>query len=58
MSRRGDGRARMANGGSAGQAIANNINTSLGSSEQVVPNFWTDPVAGIPYYVTVQTPEH
>jgi hypothetical protein len=48
----------MANGGSAGQAIANSINTSLNSSEQVVPNFWTDPVARIPYYITVQTPEH
>ena len=48
----------MANGGSAGQAIANNINTSLSSSEQVVPNFWTDPVARIPYYITVQAPEH
>ena len=40
------------------KAIANNINTSLSSSEQVTPNFWTDPASGIPYYIAVQTPEH
>jgi multidrug efflux pump subunit AcrB len=40
------------------QAIANEVNTSLSSSEQVAPNFWTDPVAGIPYFIAVQTPEH
>src|SRR4029077_8056444 len=40
------------------QAIANELNTSLSSSEQVAPNFWTDPVAGIPYFIAVQTPEH
>jgi multidrug efflux pump subunit AcrB len=40
------------------QAIANDVNTSLSSSEQVAPNFWTDPAAGIPYYIAVQTPEH
>jgi multidrug efflux pump subunit AcrB len=39
------------------QAIANDINTSLSSSEQVAPNFWTDPASGIPYYIAVQTPE-
>src|SRR6202023_3293271 len=27
------------------------------SSEQVTPNFWTDPKSGIPYYLAVQTPE-
>jgi multidrug efflux pump subunit AcrB len=37
--------------------IANNVNVSLSSSEQVTPNFWTDPVSGIPYYFAVQTPE-
>src|SRR6202035_2077430 len=37
--------------------IANNINISLSSSEQVSPNFWTDPKSGIPYYLAVQTPE-
>jgi len=37
--------------------IANNLNISLSSSEQVSPNFWTDPASGIPYYLAVQTPE-
>jgi multidrug efflux pump subunit AcrB len=37
--------------------IANNLNISLSSSEQVAPNFWTDPASGIPYYLAVQTPE-
>jgi multidrug efflux pump subunit AcrB len=37
--------------------IATNINVSLSSSEQVTPNFWTDPTSGIPYYLAVQTPE-
>ena len=40
------------------QAIATDLNTSLSSSEQVAPNFWTDPANGIPYYIAVQTPEH
>ena len=30
----------------------------MSSSEQVTPNFWTDPASGIPYYLAVQTPEH
>jgi len=38
--------------------IANDINISLSSSEQVTPNFWTDPKNGIPYYLAVQTPEY
>jgi multidrug efflux pump subunit AcrB len=39
-------------------AVANNVNISLSSSEQVSPNFWTDPKNGIPYYFAVQTPEY
>lgn len=39
-------------------SIANNLNISLSSSEQVTPNFWTDPKNGIPYYFAVQTPEY
>lgn len=39
-------------------SIANDVNVSLSSSEQVSPNFWTDPKAGIPYYLAVQTPEY
>jgi multidrug efflux pump subunit AcrB len=38
--------------------IANNVNVSLSSSEQVSPNFWTDPKNGIPYFFAVQTPEY
>jgi multidrug efflux pump subunit AcrB len=38
--------------------IANDININLSSSEQVSPNFWTDPKNGIPYYFAVQTPEY
>jgi multidrug efflux pump subunit AcrB len=38
-------------------SIATNLNVSLSSSEQVAPNFWTDPSSGIPYYLAVQTPE-
>ncbi|MGD0106297.1 MAG: efflux RND transporter permease subunit [Rhodopila sp.] len=38
--------------------IANDVNISLSSSEQVSPNFWTDPINGIPYFFAVQTPEY
>src|SRR5262245_50931685 len=51
-------RARAAQFGLKASDIANNINVSLSSSEQVTPNFWTDPTNGIPYYLAVQTPEH
>ncbi len=51
-------RSRALQLGLNAQAIANGVNISLSSSEQVAPNFWTDPVAGIPYYIAVQTPEH
>ena len=40
------------------QDVANNLNISLSSSEQVSPNFWTDPKNGIPYFMAVQTPEY
>jgi multidrug efflux pump subunit AcrB len=40
------------------QDVANNLNISLSSSEQVTPNFWTDPKTGIPYFMPVQTPEY
>ena len=38
--------------------IANDMNISLSSSEQVSPNFWQDASNGIPYYFAVQTPEY
>jgi multidrug efflux pump subunit AcrB len=50
-------RARALQFGLSPQSVANDINVSLSSSEQVTPTFWTDPVAGIPYYIAVQTPE-
>jgi multidrug efflux pump subunit AcrB len=50
-------RARALQFGLSPQNVANNINISLSSSQQVTPNFWTDPAAGIPYYISVQTPE-
>jgi multidrug efflux pump subunit AcrB len=51
-------RSRALQLGLNAQAIATDLNTSLSSSEQVAPNFWTDPANGIPYYIAVQTPEH
>ena len=39
-------------------SVANNLNVSLSSSQQVSPNFWTDRQLGIPYYLVVQTPEY
>jgi multidrug efflux pump subunit AcrB len=50
-------RSRAAQLGLNAQSIATNLNVSLSSSEQVTPNFWTDPTSGIPYYFAVQTPE-
>jgi multidrug efflux pump subunit AcrB len=50
-------RSRALQLGLNAQAVANDVNISLSSSEQVTPNFWTDPAAGIPYYIAVQTPE-
>jgi multidrug efflux pump subunit AcrB len=50
-------RARALQFGLSPQSIANDLNVSLSSSEQVTPTFWTDPAVGIPYYIVVQTPE-
>ncbi len=50
-------RARAAQFGLTANNVATNLNVSLSSSEQVTPNFWTDPKTGIPYYIAVQTPE-
>jgi multidrug efflux pump subunit AcrB len=50
-------RARAAQLGLNASTIATNLNVSLSSSEQVSPNFWTDPASGIPYYFAAQTPE-
>src|SRR5271167_218724 len=50
-------RARAAQLGLNASTVATNLNVSLSSSEQVSPNFWTDPASGIPYFFAVQTPE-
>ena len=51
-------RTRAVQLGITASDIGNNLGTSLASSEQVLPNFWTDPTNGIPYYIAVQTPEY
>ena len=51
-------RARAMQLGLNAQQVATDLNISLSSSEQVAPNFWTDPKSGIPYFIAVQTPEH
>ena len=51
-------RIRAAQLGLTEQQVAQNLNTSLSSSYQVSPNFWTDPKSGIPYQLAVQTPEY
>ncbi len=51
-------RTRAAQLGLNADTVATNVNISLSSSEQVTPNFWTDPKSGIPYYLAVQTPEN
>jgi len=51
-------RARATQFGLTVNDIALNLNTSLSSSEQISPNFWTDPSNGTPYYIAVQTPEY
>jgi multidrug efflux pump subunit AcrB len=50
-------RSRALELGLNAEAVANDLNISLSSSEQVSPNFWTDPTNGIPYSIAVQTPE-
>src|SRR5437868_10265389 len=51
-------RARALQFGITVNDIGNNVTASLSSSEQVSPNFWTDPTNGIPYYIAVQTPQY
>jgi multidrug efflux pump subunit AcrB len=51
-------RARALQFGITPSDIANNVGTSLSSSKQVYPNFWTDVKDGIPHYIAVQTPQY
>lgn len=50
-------RSRALQLGLSAQAVAGDLGTSLSSSQQVAPNFWSDPKTGIPYFIAVQTPE-
>ncbi|MFA6210452.1 MAG: efflux RND transporter permease subunit [Candidatus Obscuribacterales bacterium] len=38
--------------------VANDVLVSLSSNTQVTPNYWIDPVFGIPYFLAVQIPQH
>jgi multidrug efflux pump subunit AcrB len=51
-------RQRAAELGLTENQVATDMNVSLAGSFQVSPNFWSDPVTGIPYQVWVQTPEY
>jgi CzcA family heavy metal efflux pump len=51
-------RTLLAKNGINQRDLANDILVSLSSSSQVNPNFWVDPVYGIPFLIAVQTPPH
>ena len=51
-------RQRASELGLTEQDVANQLNISLSGSFQVAPNFWTDPKTGIPWQLTLQTPEY
>jgi Cation/multidrug efflux pump len=51
-------RVRASQLGLTEASIASALGTSLSSSFQVNPSFWSDPKTGIPYPVAVQTPEY
>ncbi len=38
--------------------VANDVLVSLSSNTQVTPNYWIDPVFGIPYFLAIQIPQH
>ncbi|MBP1678634.1 MAG: AcrB/AcrD/AcrF family multidrug efflux protein, partial [Bacteroidetes bacterium] len=51
-------RERAAQIGLTQRDVANSLLISLSSSGQVSPNFWLNPVTGVSYNVTVQTPQY
>jgi multidrug efflux pump subunit AcrB len=51
-------RVRAAELGLTEVSIAGALGTTLSSSFQTNPNFWSDPKTGVPYPVAVQTPEY
>ena len=51
-------RERASQFGLTEQRVATNMNISLSGSGQTRPNFWSDPITGFPYIITVQTPPY
>jgi len=51
-------RTRAAQLGLTQRDVAGTLLTSLASSIDAAPNFWLNPVNGVSYRVTVQTPQH
>jgi len=51
-------RAEASQAGLTERDIANSMFISLSSSGQVAPNQWLNPVNGVSYQITVQTPQH
>jgi multidrug efflux pump subunit AcrB len=51
-------RTLLAQNGLTQRNVADDILVSLSSSTQVTPNYWVDPVMGVPYLVAVQTPQY
>lgn len=51
-------RTRLAELGLRQQDISNDILLSYGTGSVTTPNFWLDRKAGIPYFLTVQTPKY
>ncbi len=51
-------RVRAAQAGLTQRDVANSMLISLSSSGQVAPNFWLNPLNGVSYFVSVQTPQY
>ncbi len=50
-------RTLLAKNGLTQEDLANDLLISFSSSTQVTPNYWVDPVLGIPNFLAVKTPE-
>jgi CzcA family heavy metal efflux pump len=51
-------RLKAAQIGMTQRDVANSMLISLSSSGQVAPNFWLNPINGVNYFVSVQTPQY
>jgi CzcA family heavy metal efflux pump len=51
-------RLKAAQVGMTQRDVANSMLISLSSSGQVSPNFWLNPINGVNYFVSVQTPQY